>query len=347
MNAPTLNTLFVESTNLLEKIRVVDSHTGGEPTRVIVSSSIKLQGATMAERAQFFQANYDHYRRAVCCEPRGSDIMVGALLCEPVSAGSTAGVIFFNNVGNLGMCGHGLMGLAVVLNHLGLAKLGRNFVDTPVGTVCFELMDEHRVSIENVSSYRWKRQQPLTIFPESSQQKVVHGDIAWGGNWFFICHDHGLSINLDCLDELNSLSHEIRRQLDRQGITGAQQQVIDHIELVGEASRADRADAKNFVLCPGGAYDRSPCGTGTSAKIACLAAEGLLLPGQVHRQESIVGSIFSAQFQWDCDSGYNSSRLDTQSASILPTLSGFAYVNGEAELLLNDQDPFCWGLIAP
>lgn len=322
----------------MDRIQIVDSHTGGEPTRVVVSSPIHLSGATMQDRAKQFASDFDHYRRAIVCEPRGSDIIVGALLCPPVNSSSIAGVIFFNNVGYLGMCGHGLIGVAVVLKHLGRIDLGRYAIDTPVGTVHFEMLDEHRVKIENVPSYRWKNRQPVSLFPGTSESRTVHGDIAWGGNWFFICDDHGLEVDIDNLAELNRVSLEIRRQLDQQQITARDGQVIDHVELIGP-SKPDRAEAKNFVLCPGAAYDRSPCGTGTSAKLACLAADGKLLAGQVHRQESIVGSVFTGTFQWANDAS-------DPSKPILPTLVGSAFVNSQAELLLDSNDPFCWGLVA-
>lgn len=320
----------------MDRVQIVDSHTGGEPTRVVVSSSIELAGTTMLERSQQFASKFDHFRRAIVCEPRGSDIIVGALLCPPVQPESIAGVIFFNNVGNLGMCGHGLIGLAVVLRYLGRADLGRYAVDTPVGTVHFELLDENRVKIENVPSYRWKQQQPVTLFPNTPQSRTVHGDIAWGGNWFYICEDHGLAVDINNLSQLNQLALEIRRQLDSQRITAQEGQVIDHVELIGP-SNPDRADAKNFVLCPGAAYDRSPCGTGTSAKLSCLAADGKLAPCQLYRQESIVGSVFTGSYQWADATGQG---------RILPTLIGSAYVNGQAELLLDPNDPFCWGLVA-
>lgn len=330
----------------MERILIVDSHTGGEPTRVVVESPIKLNGETMAERAQHFKSQFDNYRQAIVCEPRGSDIVVGALLCPPVNPGSVAGVIFFNNVSTLGMCGHGLIGVAVVLRYLKRVELGRYAIDTPVGTVHFELLDENRVAIENVPSYRWKEKQVVEIFPGTSAAQTIHGDIAWGGNWFFICDDHGLPVNLDNLSQLNSVSLEIRKQLDRLEITGQGGQLIDHVELIGPGTPG-RADAKNFVLCPGAAYDRSPCGTGTSAKLACMAADGKLAPGQVHRQESIVGSVFTGSYQLASERASDpTSDSAGDSPRILPTLIGSAFVNSRAELLLDPNDPFCWGLVS-
>lgn len=263
-----------------------------------------------------------------------------------VNPGSVAGVIFFNNVSTLGMCGHGLIGVAVVLRYLKRVELGRYAIDTPVGTVHFELLDDNRVAIENVPSYRWKQKQAVEIFPGTSAAQTIHGDIAWGGNWFFICDDHGLEVNIANLSQLNSVSLEVRQQLDRLAITGEGGQLIDHVELIGPGTPG-RAEAKNFVLCPGAAYDRSPCGTGTSAKLACLAADGKLAPGQVHRQESIVGSVFTSSYQIAGVHASNSMGQTTSvSQRILPTLIGSAFVNSQAELLLDPNDPFCWGLVS-
>ncbi len=328
----------------LKRIQIVDTHTGGEPTRVVVTSPIELDAPTMCGRRTQFLQRFDDYRRAIACEPRGSDVMVAALLTPPVSPGSVAGVIFFNNVGYLGMCGHGTMGVAVALAHLGRIGPGTHSLDTPVGSVQFEIKSTETgtVSVANVPSYRLATRVALQL-----EQGRVHGDIAWGGNWFFICDDPGLPVDLQHLEQLNALARTMRLELTRQGITGADGAEIDHVELVGPPSDRQLADAKNFVLCPGNAYDRSPCGTGTSAKLACLAADGKLLVGEIYRQESIVGSVFAASYQ----PAMTGSQLQAQTTAqeplaILPTLEGTAFVNAEAVLLLNSDDPFCMGIKA-
>lgn len=312
----------------MERIRVIDTHTGGEPTRVVVSSPVALVGSTMAERRDHFRTAYDHFRRAIVCEPRGNDVMVGALLTDPVSTESIAGVVFFNNVGVLGMCGHGLMGVAVALQFLECIEVGSHQIDTPVGTVQFTLSADGCIRLQNVPSYRVAADVPIQL----ASGQVIHGDVAWGGNWFYICHDHGATIALSNLRQLDALSREIRAQLEDRQLTGDDGERIDHIELVGPPTSPQRADAKNFVLCPGGAYDRSPCGTGTSATVACLAARGELAENVVYRQESIVGSIFRATYR----------RLSPQ--RVEPTLEGRAFINGEGELLLDPHDPFCMGI---
>ncbi len=312
----------------MTRVRVIDTHTGGEPTRVVVASPIDLGSGSMAERRELFAQKFDDYRRAIVCEPRGSDVMVGALLLPPENPSSLAGVIFFNNVGCLGMCGHGTIGVAIALQYMERVTSGIHQLDTPVGPVQFELMGDNRVQIQNVPSYRFRKAVAVKLL----DGQVVHGDIAWGGNWFFICQDHGLNVSMQGIDELQRMSSAIRKALEANAICGENGAEIDHIELIGAPSSIVVADAKNYVMCPGAAYDRSPCGTGTSAKVACLAADGKLAEGQTHRQESIVGSLFEATYQLADD------------GRILPSITGSAFVNGEAELILDPRDPFCMGI---
>ena len=307
-------------------VTIVDSHTGGEPTRVVVSGGPDLGGGTMVERLSCFRSRFDEFRSAVVNEPRGSDVIVGALLCRPVDPKSTAGVIFFNNVGYLGMCGHGTIGLMVTLAHLGRAAAGEHWIETPVGTVKSILHDGGEVTVENVPSYRTAKK----VAVEADGYGTVTGDVAWGGNWFFLVNDHKQTIEFENVERLTDCAWRIRQGLVRKGVTGDDGQEIDHIELFGPAQRTD-ADSKSFVLCPGRAYDRSPCGTGTSAKLACLAADGKLKPGESWRQESIVGSVFEGSFRIAGD-------------RILPSIKGSAYVTAEATLLLDPRDPFRMGI---
>ncbi|MEM8733848.1 MAG: proline racemase family protein [Planctomycetota bacterium] len=320
----------------VETLRVLDSHTGGEPTRVVIDPPFELRGETLADQCQDFRMRCDHYRRAIACEPRSSDVAVGALLLPPINESSVASVVFFNNVSTLGMCGHGTIGLAVTLHHLGKIGLGEYSLDTPVGPVQFELLSANEVRIRNVPSYRLRKQVGIKL--KSGQ--ALHGDIAWGGNWFFICSDHNLLVEPGAISELNSLANEIRCALDREGITGAEGNLIDHIELVGPPSDSAIADSRNFVLCPGGAYDRSPCGTGTSAKVACLAADGLLDENVWYRQQSVIGSVFRAKYDKLAEFVLNGeSRAD----AVLPTLEGSAYLTADTQLVLDSKDPFCFG----
>lgn len=309
-------------------MRVVDSHTGGEPTRVVIGGGPDLGPGPLAERLRRFREEHDDFRSAVVNEPRGSDVMVGALLCEPEDRACAAGVIFFNNVGYLGMCGHGTIGLVATLAHLQRISAGQHRIETPVGTVTTILHSDGEVTVNNIASHRLAANVGIDV-PNHGR---VHGDVAWGGNWFFLVHEHGLTLALKNVEELTSFTWAVRQALKRQGITGTEGAEIDHIELFGPADTT-AADSKNFVLCPGKAYDRSPCGTGTSAKLACLYADGRLQEGQTWRQESIIGSIFEG-----C--------IVVRDGKIYPSIKGSAFVNAESELVLNPEDPFCRGIRA-
>jgi 4-hydroxyproline epimerase len=309
-----------------QRIQVIDSHTGGEPTRVVVAGGPDLGPGTLAERRERFRTHFDEFRSAVVNEPRGSDVVVGALLCEPTDPTCAAGVIFFNNVGMLHMCGHGTIGLAVTLAHMGRIKPGTHRLETPVGVVAFEYAGGNSVTIENVPSYRLAKDVKLPV----EGVGTVVGDVAWGGNWFFLVGEHGQELELSNVERLTDFTWRVRQALPRHGVTGAGGQEIDHIELFGPPRHSGN-HSRNFVLCPGKAYDRSPCGTGTSAKLACLVADGKLKPGQAWRQESIVGSVFEGTVRLDGD-------------RIIPRVTGSAYVTAEATLILDANDPFRMGI---
>jgi 4-hydroxyproline epimerase len=309
----------------MKRIQIIDSHTGGEPTRLVVGGFPDLGAGSMAERRERLAREYDAWRAATVLEPRGSDVVVGALLCSPVDPRHTAGVIFFNNTGYLGMCGHGTIGLVASLAYLGRILPGEHAIETPVGTVTTTLHDDGSVSVRNVPAYRLHHQLPVDV---PGHGRVV-GDVAWGGNWFFLVADHGQRVASDNLEALTAYTCAIQQALKDQGIRGDNGGEIDHIELFADDAQAD---SRNFVLCPGKAYDRSPCGTGTSAKVACLAADGKLQPGQVWRQASIIGSQFEATYTLQDD------------GKVVPTLRGRAHMSAEATLLIEDSDPFAWGI---
>lgn len=310
----------------MKKICYVDSHTGGEPTRVVLDGFPDLGALPLAERVVVLRADFDNFRAAVASEPRASDAMVGALLLPPVEAASVASVIYFNNGGYLGMCGHGTIGLIATLQYLGRISAGVHRVDTPVGTVSCTLHADGKVSIQNIFSWRYRQ----AVVVNAEGYGPVTGDIAWGGNWFFLVDAGNRHLVLDNIDSLQAFCRAIREALSREDITGPHGEEIDHIELFGAPSDPS-LHSRNFVQCPGSAYDRSPCGTGTSAKLACLAADGKLAAGAIWRQESIVGSVFEGSYQ----------RVD---GGVVPTITGQAFVCGEGSLLLDPADPFCWGI---
>lgn len=308
----------------MKHINVIDSHTGGEPTRVILDGFPDLGTGTMSERKQILSEKFDHYRTATMLEPRGSDVLVGALYCTPVNPSASAGVIFFNNTGYLGMCGHGTIGLINSLAHLGMISSGTHIIETPVGDVEATLYEDGAVSIKNVASYRYKKNVEFTV---PNYGKVI-GDIAWGGNWFFLINNHSLELNLSNLKQLQHYAESVKKGLLDNNITGRDGAEIDHIELF---TKSEHADSKNFVLCPGNAYDRSPCGTGTSAKVACLADENLLEEGDYWTQESIIGSKFVASY----------SKINE---AIIPTIRGQAFVTSTAKIIIDENDTYAWGI---
>ncbi|SFW45752.1 4-hydroxyproline epimerase [Pseudomonas sp. NFACC09-4] len=308
----------------MKRITVIDSHTGGEPTRLVIDGFPDLGQGSMAERKQRLASLHDAWRTACVLEPRGSDVLVGALLCEPQDPSACAGVIFFNNSGYLGMCGHGTIGLVASLAHLGRIGPGVHAIETPVGTVQATLHEDRSVSVRNVPAYRYRK--ALTL--EVPGIGPVTGDVAWGGNWFFLIADHGQQVAGDNLDGLTAYTYAVQQALEQQGFRGEDGGLIDHVELFADDPDAD---SRNFVLCPGKAYDRSPCGTGTSAKLACLAADGKLQAGQTWRQASVIGSQFEGCYE-------------TAGERIVPTIRGRAFISAEASLLIEPDDPFAWGI---
>jgi len=306
--------------------RVIDSHTGGEPTRVVIEGGPDLGRGTLTARLVCFRDRYDYFRSSVVNEPRGSDVVVGAILLEPFDQTCKVAVIYFNNVGYLGMCGHGTIGLVRTLEHMGRIVPGEHRIETPSGVVTTTLHASGEVTVENVPSYRLHKGVELEV----PGYDVVSGDVAWGGNWFFLANIPGLSLARANVAELSRCAQAIKSVLAGKGITGTNGDEIDHIELFG-APESVMANSRNFVLCPGNAYDRSPCGTGTSAKMACLFADGLLSPGKVWRQEGILGTYFDGS-------------VSLRDGEVIPSITGEAHITGEARLFFAEKDPFRWGI---
>ncbi len=326
----------------MKRIPFLDSHTGGEPTRFIESLPFPLKPAPVSQQLTQLKREFDHFRRAILNEPRGSDVLVGAYLVPPADPTCQLGVIFFNNVGYLGMCGHGTIGLMASLSYLDKITPGTYRIETPVGIVEATLhslapnpspkgrgeLYPNRVSVRNVPAYRLLKHVAVEV-----DGRVIHGDVAWGGNWFFLCHDHDLEISPHNLEQLTDFAWRVREAYTRMGLTAPDGHEIDHVELFAspDPSSSFVADSRSFVLCPGRAYDRSPCGTGTSAKLACLAADGKLTEGQVWRQQSVVGSVFEGSIHFEGE-------------NIIPTITGEAWVMAEGSLLIDERDPFGTGI---
>jgi 4-hydroxyproline epimerase len=298
----------------------------------VVSGGPNLGSGSLVERLHRFSEDHDDFRSAVVNEPRGSDVLVGALLLEPVAAASAAGVIFFNNVGFLGMCGHGTIGVMATLAHLGRVGPGVHTIETPVGVVSAELHADGRVTVENVASYRYRK----GVGVEVPGFGTATGDVAWGGNWFFLTENAPVPLTLENREALTSFATAVKTSLSTNRITGANGKEIDHIELFS-ASSEPGVDSRNFVLCPGNAYDRSPCGTGTSAKLACLAADSKLMPGELWRQEGILGTVFEGSYRIE----------EGTEQRVIPSVTGSAWITAESRLLLQEDDPFRMGIQAP
>jgi 4-hydroxyproline epimerase len=309
-------------------IQVIDSHTAGEPTRIVIQGGPDLGFGSLSDRLHCFAQSYDHFRSGIINEPRGSDVLVGALLCRPVDLACVAGAIFFNNVGYLGMCGHGMIGLVTALAYLGRIASGEHRIETPVGVVKAILHPSGKVAIENVPSYRTATALSVDV-PDFGK---IQGDIAWGGNWFFLVEEHPFELSFKNVNALTEFTWAIRRALCEKGIRGSNGEEIDHIELFS-SSPTPGVDCRNFVLCPGKAYDRSPCGTGTSAKLACLHADNKLVPGETWRQEGILGTVFEGQ-------------IEIRNGAVIPTITGSAFVTSESRLIFSPEDPFLHGIHA-
>lgn len=314
------------SIGINKRVKVLDSHTEGEPTRVVVEGGPDLGRGTLPERLEVFRTKHDSFRAGVVCEPRGSEVVVGALLVEPINPECATGVIFFNDVGFLGMCGHGTIGVVRSLAHLGRIGPGRHRIETPVGEVETELCSNGTIAVRNVPSYRYKASVPVEVAGVGR----LEGDIAWGGNWFFLIGNHPFELRKDRRVELIAAASAIRAALASSGITGKDGAPIDHIEFFGEPEHPENS-SRNFVLCPGASFDRSPCGTGTSAKLACLYSDGKLSEGQIWRQEGFLGTHFTGS-------------IEVHGDVILPTIQGRAWITSESVLIFDGDDPLAGGI---
>ncbi|WP_170773521.1 proline racemase family protein [Ruegeria lacuscaerulensis] len=308
-------------------MHVIDSHTGGEPTRVILDGAPDLGTGLLADRARRLATDHEEFYRSIMLEPRGQPAMVGALLVEPVDATCVTGVIYFDVDAVLGMCGHGTIGLAVTLAHLGRIGIGEHRIETPAGVVTVTLHDANTVTVQNIESRRVHRDVTLDV-PGHGQ---VTGDVAYGGNWFFIVDPSPIAVESANIRKLTDMTVAIREASIAQGIGGEQGEPIDHVIFQG-ASDDPAIHSRNFVLCPDDNYDRSPCGTGCSARLACLAADGALAPGDEITQQSVIGSTYRLSYQPGLDGG------------VIPSITGQAYVMAETTLIFPESDPFRTGI---
>lgn len=297
----------------------IDSHTGGEPTRLVTSGLPDFGAGTVADQATVFARDFDHYRRAIVNEPRGNDVLVGAALVPASVPEADIGVIFFNNVGLLGMCGHGTIGVIASLPDLPSTV----HIETPVGLVVANRNEDNSVSITNVRSYVVAE----TVSVDVPDYGVVEGAVAYGGNTFLLVTNHPWR-NRISISDVRAMTHYCEAVLSS---ARAVDPTIDHVELFAPSQYAEN-DSRNFVLCPGGQYDRSPCGTGTSAKLAWLYANAKLKANELYRQESVTGSVFTGKVEEHPDGG------------VVPTITGTAFVTARGELVIDPADALGWGI---
>jgi 4-hydroxyproline epimerase len=323
--------MMAEGDGLPHRLRVIDSHTIGEPTRVVVDESLArgldLGDGPVAARRDRFRERYDHVRSALVGDPRGADAMVGVIMLPPADPGCSLGAFYFNRVGYLDMCGHATIGLAVTLGHLGRIRPGRFDLETPAGVVGVTWHGGHDATFECVPPRRIHRGLAVTC----GDGVCVTGDVATSGLWFFLCRDHGLPVVAEAIPRLLERAWSIRRELDARGVTGDRGEAIDHIVLLGPP-HDPRNHGRAFVLCPDGAFDRSPCGTATSALVGTLQEDGLLAAGELWRQESILGGVYEASY-----------RL--AGGRCLPAVRGSAWITAESELHFDPKDPYRTGLL--
>jgi proline racemase len=327
-------------------LQAVDSHTAGEPTRIVTGGLPPVAGATMAEKRAALRIRHDALRRALVHEPRGHDAIVVAYLVPPCHPDAHAGVVFCNDVGYLGMCGHGAIGVATVLVGMGMVPAQepetRVVLDTPAGLVpCRVAVSNGRaraVTITNVPSFQF-RQRAIAAVPGFGK---VAADIAWGGNWFAFVEAAQLGLHVDKahLPQLLPAAIAVREALAANGVRGVhpesgEEQLVDHVKLF-DALEGPTPGARAMTLCPGTAYDRSPCGTGTSAKLAVLHSKGELGVGEWFTSESVIGTRFRARIAATTQVG--------QFAAIVPEIEGAAYVTGLQTFVLDPEDPCVHGL---
>jgi len=327
-------------------VQAIDSHTAGEPTRILTGGLPAVQGATMAHKREQLFLHHDHLRRALVHEPRGHDAIVLAYLLPPCDPEAHLGVVFANDAGYLGTCGHGSIGVAMVAVATGMvpavAPESTVVLDTPAGLVrCAVKVTDGRpvsVRITNVPSFLWRRDVPFAL-PDGRKGTA---DVAYGGNWFaFVdARSMGLSVDPSRLGQLMSTAMAIREALRTAGVRGTNphtghEEDVDHVKLYASLVGTGTPGSRAITLCPGSAYDRSPCGTGTSAKLAVLHARGELGVGTPFCSDSVLGTRFMARIA--------STTTVCGIPAIVPEVEGAAFVTGFQTFVLDPADPLVHG----
>lgn len=319
-------------------LTTVDTHTAGEPTRVLVAGLPFLRGS-MAERRRQLQEEYDSIRTVLMHEPRGHAGMFGAMLMAPANPEADLGVVFMDTGGYLAMCGHGSIG--AIAAALATGALERRepetivVLDTPAGLVRARVETEGggvgRIAVENVPAFLWRSDAEITL-----GSRRLHVDIAFGGNFFALVPAHrlGLTVEPCCLRDLVQQGMEIRAAIEEQlEVVHPLEPDIDSVDLVEiyDEEPEEGIDCRNVVVFGDGQVDRSPCGTGTSAKMAALYAAGRLALGEPFVNQSIIGTCFTGRLLREESVGGFS--------AVVPEIAGHAYVTGLQQFVIDPDDP--------
>ncbi|MDO4987691.1 MAG: proline racemase family protein [Synergistes sp.] len=328
-------------------VTCIETHTEGEPTRTILSDFPKIPGHTMEEKMLYMMRHHDHLRKGICFEPRGNDVMSGTIVTEPCDPRADFGVLYYEVGGWMPMCGHDTIGVSTALIESGLLKAVEPYtyatLDTPSGLVKvkIEVKDgvAKSVTFKNAPAFVMNRGVTVKV-PDYGDITL---DIAYGGNVFAVlpAAAMGLTLEMKNSKEIVAKGSYLRRFINEQiKIKHPYLKTINkvtHIQFYQGGDRELGADIKNAVVIPPAAIDRSPCGTGTSARLALLHAEGKLAVGEEFVHESLIGSLFFCKIIEETEV--------CGIPAVVPEIRGRAWVIGKSTILFDPEDPFIEGFL--
>ncbi|MCX7884843.1 MAG: proline racemase [Caloramator sp.] len=328
----------------IRTINAVDSHTMGEPTRIVIGGVPVIPGKTMPEKKAYLEKNLDHIRTAIMHEPRGHKDMFGSIITQPTKEEADLGIIFMDGGGYLNMCGHGSIGALTVAVELGMVPVKEPYTDVvleaPAGLVKGKVKVEDgkakEVSIVNVPSFLYKQDVEVDV-PEVGKLTI---DISFGGSFFALVKSSDIAIDIctSNAQKLCDVGMKILKAVNEQ--VKVQHPVLEHIksvdlvEIYGPAKNP-KATLQNVVVFGQGQVDRSPCGTGTSAKLATLYAKGQLKINEEFIYESITGTMFKGRVLEETKVG--------DYKAIIPEITGSAYITGFNQFIIDPEDPLKYG----
>jgi len=332
--------------NFSKSIHAIDSHTMGESTRIIISGMPIIPGKTMAEKKEYLEKNLDYLRTAVMHEPRGHKDMFGSIITSTTSPEADLGIIFMDGGGYLNMCGHGSIGAATVAVETGMVEVHEpitNIVlEAPAGLVKAQVKVEHgkakEVSVVNVPSFLYKRDLQVEV-PDIGK---VTFDISFGGSFFALVKDSELKVQIEpknaniISERAMKLRDIINKEIKVQHPTQPHIKTVDLVEVYGDPKSQD-ANYQNVVIFGSGQVDRSPCGTGTCAKMAALYAKGELKINEVFVYESIINTKFKGRVLEE--------TLVGEFKAIIPEITGSAFITGFNHFVIDEDDPVKYGFV--